>query len=72
MDRSTTNSQEILRTTDSSPSVLPGAPDEEDDCGIYDVPYTEGFWIFLDEREMQSKANSPIGKSSIKSSSCVE
>ncbi|XP_045477995.1 uncharacterized protein LOC123683141 [Harmonia axyridis] len=62
MDRSTTNSQEILKTTDSSPSVLPGAPEEEDDYGIYDVPYTEGYWIYLDEKDMQSKAASPIDK----------
>ncbi|KAL3272795.1 hypothetical protein HHI36_014255 [Cryptolaemus montrouzieri] len=59
LDRSTTSSREILKTTDSSPCILPGAPDDEDDSGVYDVPYTEGFWICLDEKEMQSKANSP-------------
>ncbi|KAK9885418.1 hypothetical protein WA026_010914 [Henosepilachna vigintioctopunctata] len=60
MDRSTANSKEMLKAADSSPSVLPGAPDDEDDQGIYDVPYSEGFWLCLDEREVQSKANSPI------------
>nr|XP_022910341.1 uncharacterized protein LOC111421422 isoform X1 [Onthophagus taurus] len=46
---------EGLRATDSSPSVLPGAPDDEDDLGLYNVPYTDGYWIYIgDQEEMQT------------------
>ncbi|XP_063916393.1 uncharacterized protein LOC135132287 isoform X3 [Zophobas morio] len=51
MAKSTDNSQEVLKATDSSPSVLPGAPEDEDDQGIYDVPYMEGCWMYIDERD---------------------
>lgn len=51
MARSTDASLEGLRATDSSPSVLPGAPDDEDDLGLYNVPYVEGFWIYIDDHE---------------------
>lgn len=51
MAKSTNSSQEQLKATDSSPSVLPGAPEDDDDNGIYDVPYNDGFWIYIDERE---------------------
>ncbi|CAH1180414.1 unnamed protein product [Phaedon cochleariae] len=51
MAKSTNNSQEQLKATDSSPSILPGEPENEDDTGIYDVPYIDGCWIHIDERE---------------------
>lgn len=51
MARSTDVSMEGLRATDSSPSVLPGAPEDEDDLGMYNVPYTEGCWIYIDDKE---------------------
>ncbi|XP_044253197.1 uncharacterized protein LOC123004146 [Tribolium madens] len=61
MAKSTDNSQEVLKATDSSPSVLPGAPEDEDDQGVYDVPYMEGSWIYVDEREevQRSKGITP-------------
>ncbi|XP_064213535.1 uncharacterized protein LOC658297 [Tribolium castaneum] len=61
MAKSTDNSQEVLKATDSSPSVLPGAPEDEDDQGVYDVPYMEGCWIYVDEREevQRSKGCTP-------------
>lgn len=51
MARSTDNSLEGLRATDSSPSVLPAAPEDEDDLGVYNVPYVEGYWIYIDDHE---------------------
>lgn len=51
MAKSTNSSQEQLKATDSSPSVLPGEPETEDDTGVYDVPYNDGLWIYVDERE---------------------
>lgn len=51
MARSTDNSMEGLRATDSSPSVLPGAPEDEDDSGVYIVPYSDSDWIYIDEHE---------------------
>lgn len=42
---------EGLRAADSSPSVLPAAPDDEDDLGVYNVPYTDGYWIYIDDRD---------------------
>lgn len=51
MARSTDASLEGLRATDSSPSVLPGAPEDEDDLGLYNVPYLEGCWIYIDDHE---------------------
>lgn len=51
MAKSTNNSQEVLKATDSSPSVLPGEPEDDDDYGVYDVPYNDACWIYIDERE---------------------
>lgn len=51
MARSTDNSMEGLRATDSSPSVLPGAPEDEDDSGVYCVPYADSDWIYIDDHE---------------------
>lgn len=51
MARSTGASMEGLRAADSSPSVLPGAPDDQDDLGMYNVPYTEGYWIYIDDTD---------------------
>lgn len=51
MAKSNNNSQEQLKAADSSPSVLPGDPEEEGDTGVYDVPYNDGLWIYVDERE---------------------
>lgn len=51
MARSTGASMEGLRAADSSPSVLPGAPDDEDDLGVYNVPYIEGYWIYIDDTD---------------------
>ncbi|XP_028131429.1 uncharacterized protein LOC114327122 isoform X3 [Diabrotica virgifera virgifera] len=67
MAKSTTSSQEQLKATDSSPSVLPGAPENEDDTGIYDVPYMEGCWIHIDERDeviARTSCSSPSDKPS--------
>ncbi|KAG5899755.1 hypothetical protein JTB14_006092 [Gonioctena quinquepunctata] len=59
MAKSTNNSQEELKSTDSSPSILPGDPENEDDTGLYDVPYIDGCWIHIDERdEVNSCRNS--------------
>lgn len=49
MARSTDASLEGLRPTDSSPSVLAGAPDDEDDLGVYNVPYLDGYWIYIED-----------------------
>lgn len=63
MARSTGASMEGLRTVDSSPSVLPGAPDDEDDLGVYNVPYAEGYWIYIDDSdEMHTWHRSETGK----------
>lgn len=51
MSKSTDTSQEKLKTADSSPSVLPGASEEENDQGIYDVPYRDGYWVYIEENE---------------------
>lgn len=51
MARSTDASMEGLKATDSSPSVLPGAPEDEDDLGVYNVPYTQGYWIYIDDND---------------------
>ncbi|XP_031355100.1 uncharacterized protein LOC116179448 [Photinus pyralis] len=51
MARSTDSGVEGLRAADSSPSVLPAAPEDEDDLGVYNVPYVEGYWIYIDDRE---------------------
>ncbi|KAK9685689.1 hypothetical protein QE152_g37855 [Popillia japonica] len=51
MARSTDAGVEGLRATDSSPSVLPGAPEDEDDLGLYNVPYSEGCWIYIGDQE---------------------
>ncbi|XP_056629965.1 uncharacterized protein LOC130440701 isoform X2 [Diorhabda sublineata] len=67
MAKSTNNSQEQLKAADSSPSVLPGAPENEDDVGIYDVSYKEGCWIHIDEREeviARTSCSSPSDKPS--------
>lgn len=65
MAKSTNSSQEQLKATDSSPSVLPGEPEEEDDTGVYDVPYNDGLWIYVDEREevnsCRTSFSSPTG-----------
>lgn len=66
MAKSNNSSQEQLKATDSSPSVLPGEPEEEDDTGVYDVPYSDGLWIYVDEREevnfgRSSSFSSPTG-----------
>lgn len=67
MAKSNNSSQEQLKATDSSPSVLPGDPEEEqDDTGVYDVPYNDGLWIYVDEREevnscRTSSFSSPTG-----------
>lgn len=43
---------EGIRATDSSPSILPGAPDDDDDdLGVYNVPYADGYWIYIDDKE---------------------
>ncbi|CAH1105826.1 unnamed protein product [Psylliodes chrysocephalus] len=71
MAKSTNSSQEQLKSTDSSPSVLPGAPENEDDTGIYDVPYLEGCWIHIDERDeviSRTSCSSPSDKPSRKDS----
>lgn len=60
MAKSTDNSQEVLKATDSSPSVLPGAPEDEDDHGVYDVPYNDGYWIIIDESEEVTAWNRSI------------
>ena len=65
MAKSTDNSQEVLKATDSSPSGLPGAPEDEDDQGIYDVPYMEGCWMYIDERDevhTWNKGCTPTGR----------
>lgn len=70
MARSTDASFEGLKATDSSPSVLPGAPDDEDDLGVYNVPYIEGCWIYIDDHEeMQTwhKPDSSLGNIKLKS-----
>lgn len=55
MARSTDAGMEGLKATDSSPSVLPGAPEDEDDLGLYNVPYSEGYWIYIgDQEEIQT------------------
>ncbi|KAF5280043.1 hypothetical protein FQR65_LT03298 [Abscondita terminalis] len=51
MARSTDCGVEGIRAADSSPSVLPAAPENEDDLGVYNVPYVEGYWIYIDDRE---------------------
>lgn len=63
MARSTGASMEGLRAADSSPSVLPGAPDDQDDLGMYNVPYAEGYWIYIDDTdEMHTWHRSETGK----------
>lgn len=57
MSKSTDSSQEILKATDSSPSVLPAAPEDEDDQGIYDVPYRDGYWLYIEENEEVQNLN---------------
>lgn len=60
LSKSTNNSQEVLKATDSSPSVLPGAPDGDDDQGVYDVPYLDGCWIYIDERDEVQICHKPL------------
>lgn len=65
MARSTDAGVEGLRATDSSPSVLPGAPEDEDDLGLYNVPYSEGCWIYIGDQEeihTWSRPESSTGK----------
>ncbi|CAH1984285.1 unnamed protein product [Acanthoscelides obtectus] len=37
----------------SSPSLLPAAPEDEDDPSqaVYDAPYLDGLWVYVDERD---------------------
>ncbi|XP_017781518.1 PREDICTED: serine/arginine repetitive matrix protein 1-like, partial [Nicrophorus vespilloides] len=51
MARSRDASLEGLRATDSSPSVLPAAPDDEDDLGLYNTPYIDSNWIYIDDHD---------------------
>ncbi|XP_076262632.1 uncharacterized protein LOC143197764 isoform X4 [Rhynchophorus ferrugineus] len=57
MARSPYCSKEQLKTANSSPSILPGDPEEDDDQGVYNVSYTTGLWLYVDERdELQSSS----------------
>lgn len=51
MARSTDNSLEQLRATGSSPSLLAGSPEAEDDCGLYMEPYNRAAWIYIGDQE---------------------
>lgn len=51
MARSTDASLEQLRATGSSPSLLAGSPEAEDDCGIYADPYNKATWIYIGDHE---------------------
>ncbi|CAG9864745.1 unnamed protein product [Phyllotreta striolata] len=65
------SSEELLKGADSSPSVLPGDPETEDDTGVYDAPYVEGCWIQIDERDevlSRMSCSSPSDKPSRKDS----
>lgn len=69
MARSTDAGMEGLKATDSSPSVLPGAPEDEDDLGLYNVPYSEGYWIYIDSKEeiqVWTKPDACVGNHSTK------
>lgn len=51
-----------MRGGGSSPSILSGSPEAEDDCGIYTEPFTYSNWIFisdLDEIKVWQKSNTP-------------
>lgn len=51
MARSTDASLEHMRGGGSSPSVLSGDPEAEDDCGMYSEPFRNAHWIFISSLE---------------------
>lgn len=51
MARSTDASLEHMRGGGSSPSVLSGSPEAEDDCGMYFEPFSTSAWIFISDLE---------------------
>lgn len=51
MARSTDASLEHIRATGSSPSILAGSPEAEDDCGLYADPYNQNTWIYIGNHE---------------------
>lgn len=63
MARSRDASLEGLRATDSSPSVLLAAPEDEDDLGVYSTPYLDNTWIYIDDLdELQTWFRSDSGE----------
>lgn len=51
MARSTDASLDHMRGGGSSPSVLAGSPEAEDDCGMYSEPFSTAAWIFISNLE---------------------
>ncbi|XP_050301865.1 uncharacterized protein LOC126740017 isoform X5 [Anthonomus grandis grandis] len=44
-------SKEHLASANSSPSILPGAPEEENDQGLYAACYEPSRWLHVDEKQ---------------------
>ncbi|XP_066259663.1 uro-adherence factor A [Euwallacea similis] len=51
MQRSPYCSKENLKSADSSPCILPGAPEEENDEGLYMGSYSTGKWLCVSDSE---------------------
>ncbi|KAL1497002.1 hypothetical protein ABEB36_008034 [Hypothenemus hampei] len=69
MQRSPYCSKEHLKAADSSPSILPGAPEEDNDQGVYQGCYTTGKWLCISDSEIFNAVLSPTESTIVKRSS---
>ncbi|CAG9766941.1 unnamed protein product [Ceutorhynchus assimilis] len=69
MQRSPFCSKEHLKSADSSPSILPGDPEEDDDHGLYQAGYVSGMWLCVHETETIYGTLSPTESEQVRRSS---
>ncbi|KAH1016350.1 hypothetical protein HUJ04_007586 [Dendroctonus ponderosae] len=66
MQRSPYCSKEHLKAADSSPSILPGAPEEDNDQGVYPGCYRSGQWFCINEADKVLAFFSPTEPESVR------
>lgn len=62
MQRSPYCSKENLKPADSSPCILPGAPDGESDEGLYVGSYVMGKWLCIEESDAHYTISTGLGE----------